>query len=166
MRRFTILAFLLGGVLGAGAGFAIGIFAFPFLFPPPPAMETLAEAERARTIATGTFIHADPSDPVHYGSGRVTVTERSVFLEADFDVGPGPLYHVYLVAQPEVRRSADVRNAEVVDLGRLRAFQGSQRYAIPPGTDLARYPSVVIWCRQFSVLISPADLSRAVAAAR
>lgn len=163
MRRFTIVAFLIGGVLGVGAGFAIGLFAFPFLFPPPPAMETLAEAERARTLATGTFIHADPSDPVHYGSGRVTVTERSVFLETDFDVGPGPLYHVYLVAHPEVRRSGDVRTADFVDLGRLRAFQGSQRYAIPPGTDLARYPSVVIWCRQFSVLISPADLERVVA---
>ncbi len=113
MRRSTILAFVVGGVFGAGGGFAIGLF------------------------ATGTFIHADPSDPVHYGSGRVTVTERSVFLEADFDVRPGPLYHVYLVTQPEVRRSADVRNAEFVDLGRLRAFQGSQRYAIPPA-DLAR----------------------------
>lgn len=166
MRRFTIVAFLIGGLLGSGAGFAGGIFAFPFLFPPPPAMEALAEAERERTVASGTFIRADPSDPIHYGSGRVTVTERSVFLEADFDVGPGPLYHVYLVAHPQVRRSGDVRNAEFVDLGRLRAFQGSQRYAIPPGTDLARYSSVVIWCRQFSVLISPADLSRAVAATR
>lgn len=164
MRRFTIVAFLSGGLFGGGAGFAAGLFAFPFLFPPPPAMETLAEAERDRIVATGTFMHADPSDPVHYGSGRVTVTERSVFLEADFDVGPGPAYHVYLVAHPEVRRSGDVRGVEFVDLGRLRAFQGSQRYAIPDGVDLARYPSVVIWCRQFSVLISPADLARAAAA--
>jgi hypothetical protein len=166
MRRATLLAFPIGGLLGLGAGFGVGLFAFPFLFPPPPAMETLAETERARAVATGTFIHADPSDPVHYGSGRVTVTERSVFLESDFDVGPGPAFHVYLVAHPQVRRSADVRNAAFVDLGRLRAFQGSQRYAIPPGTDLARYPSVVIWCRQFSVLISPADLARVVAATR
>ena len=29
---------------------------------------------------------------------------------------------------------------------------------IPPGVDLADYPSVVIWCAQFGVLISPADL--------
>lgn len=118
MRRFTIVAFLAGGVLGAGAGVAIGLFAFPFLFPPSPAMETLAEAERERTIATGTFIHADPSDRLHHGSGRVTVTERSVFLESDFDVGPGPDFHVYLVAHPEERRSADVRAADFVDPGR------------------------------------------------
>ena len=45
-----------------------------------------------------------------------------------------------------------------VDLGKLRAFEGSQRYQIPAGVDLKDYPSVVIWCDQFDVLISPADL--------
>jgi hypothetical protein len=45
-----------------------------------------------------------------------------------------------------------------VDLGLLRAFKGSQRYAIPAGVDLSKYQSVIIWCEQFSVLISPADL--------
>ncbi len=45
-----------------------------------------------------------------------------------------------------------------VDLGGLRAFKGSQRYPIPAGVDLKNYPSVVIWCERFSVLISPADL--------
>lgn len=159
MRRFTILAFLIGGLLGTAFGFAAGIFVFPFLFPPPPAMETLAEAERTETVATGSFIHADPSDPVHYGSGRVTVTARSVFLESDFKVGPGPAYHVYLSPRAEIRRSADVTAAPFVDLGRLRAFEGSQRYALPDGIDLAQYRSVVIWCEEFSVLISPADLA-------
>ena len=46
-----------------------------------------------------------------------------------------------------------------VDLGGLRAFKGSQKYPIPAGVDLTKFPSVVIWCEQFSVLISPADLT-------
>ena len=46
-----------------------------------------------------------------------------------------------------------------VDLGKLRAFQGSQKYPIPAGVDLKKFPSVVIWCAQFDVLISPADLA-------
>jgi len=46
-----------------------------------------------------------------------------------------------------------------VDLGRLRAFKGSQRYAIPAGLDLVKFQSVIVWCEQFSVLISPADLA-------
>ena len=35
---------------------------------------------------------------------------------------------------------------------------GSQRYAIPANLDLKKFQSVIIWCEQFSVLISPADL--------
>jgi len=46
-----------------------------------------------------------------------------------------------------------------VDLGRLRAFKGSQNYELPAGVDVAKYASVVIWCEQFGVLISPAKLT-------
>lgn len=154
------VAFLLiGGVLGTGLGVALGFFLFPYVFPPPPAMESLTAAEQTEVVAQGTFIQADPNDPVHYGKGRVTVYRENVFLEDDFEVGPGPDFHVYLVPKPSIRDSASVKQTMFVDLGRLRAFKGSQKYAIPPGVDLADYPSVVIWCQQFGVLISPADLA-------
>ena len=160
MRKFWrgFIIFLIGGVFGTGFGVALGFFFFPFVFPPPPAAETLAELERTQLVATGTFIHANPSDPVHWGKGRVSVTERAVFLESDFEVGPGPAFHVYLVPKAAIRTAADLTGAKHVDLGGLRAFKGSQRYAIPAGVDLKDYPSVIIWCEAFSVLISPADL--------
>lgn len=155
-----ILVFLLGGLLGTGFGVAVGLFIFPYLFPPPPAAESLTEADRSHLVASGTFIHANPSDPVHWGRGKVSVYERTVFLESDFKVGPGPKYHVYLVPKLPVRSEADVEAP--VDLGRLRAFEGSQRYPVPDSVNLDDYKSVVIWCEQFGVLISPADLSRGV----
>jgi hypothetical protein len=165
MRGFWrgIAIFFLGGVLGTGFGVALGFFFFPYVFPPPPAAESLTEADRAKLAATGTFIHANPSDPVHWGKGKVSVYEHAVFLEPDFEVGPGPAFHVLLVPKAQVRSSADVKEAMYVDLGGLRAFKGSQRYPIPAGVDLKNYPSVVIWCERFSVLISPADLSAAAA---
>jgi hypothetical protein len=86
-----------------------------------------------------------------------------VFLEPDFEVGPGPAFHVYLVPKASIRSSSDMKNVMFVDLGRLRSFKGSQRYAIPAGVDLAKYPSVIIWCERFGVLISPADLKAAQA---
>jgi hypothetical protein len=156
-----IALFVTGGLLGMAAGLALGIFIFPFLFPPPPATEQLGATERAAVVAKGNFIHANPSDPVHWGKGSVSVGERSVFLEADFVVGPGPAYHVYLVPKAKIRSTADMEGVTFVDLGRIRAFQGSQRYAIPEGTDVKAFQSVVIWCRQFGVLISPADLAAA-----
>ncbi|MBM3527232.1 MAG: DM13 domain-containing protein [Alphaproteobacteria bacterium] len=163
MRGFWrgLAIFLLGGVLGTGFGVALGFFLFPFVFPPPPAAEQLTEADRSALHATGTFIHANPSDPIHWGKGKVSVYERTVFLEPDFEVGPGPKYHVYLVPNANVRKEDMVAKSMFVDLGRLRAFKGSQRYTIPAGVDLSKYPSVVIWCEAFGVLISPADLSPA-----
>jgi len=174
MRAFWrgLAIFLFGGVLGTGFGVALGFFLFPYVFPPPTANEQLTQADVAPTtsaapqlaptaaaVATGTFIHANPSDPIHWGKGKVSAYDRTIFLESDFEVGPGPKFHVYLVPKANVRREADVKDEMFVDLGRLRAFKGSQRYPIPEGVDVKKYGSVVIWCAHFGVLITPADLT-------
>jgi hypothetical protein len=157
MLRY-VAAGLVGAIFGTAFGVALGFFLFPFVFPPPVAMEELTDAERTRVVAEGTFIHADPADPIHYGRGDLTVYERTVFLHDNFEVGPGPAFHVYLVPKASIRRSSDVQGTMLVDLGGLRSFKGSQKYAIPTGVELAKYPSLVIWCERFEVLISPADL--------
>ena len=153
-----LVTFLFGAVFGAAGGVALGFFLFPFVFPPPPATEEL-RAVQTDKIAEGTFIHANPSDPIHYGSGGVSVYSDTVFLHEDFEVGPGPNYHVYLVPKANIRSSSDLGSAMYVDLGQLRAFKGSQNYTIPAGLDLNDFASVIIWCARFSVLISPADLT-------
>jgi Electron transfer DM13 len=155
----SIAIFLAGGILGVAFGTALGFFAFPYVFPPPPATEQLTTAEQTKAVAKGTFIQANPSDPIHKGKGGVTVYEKMVFLQPDFEVGPGPDFHVYLVPKANVRAAGDVADTMFVDLGKLRSFKGSQKYAVPGGVDLKNYPSVVIWCQQFGVLISPADLT-------
>ena len=158
----SLAIFFVGAVLGTAFGVALGFFLFPFIFPPPPAAEQLTTADRASAVlAQGTFIHANPSDPIHWGRGSASVRPDSVFLGEDFEVGPGPKYHVYLVPKASIRSSSDLKDVMFIDLGGLRAFKGSQRYAIPDGVDLAKYPSVIIWCERFSVLISPADLQAA-----
>ncbi len=159
MKRGWV-AFIVGGLLGAGAGFALGIFVYPYLFLADiVAMDKVDARSAAALVAQGTFIHANPSDPIHYGKGKVSVYRDLVHLEADFEVGPGPKFHVYLVPDASVTPSTRVAQTMFVDLGRLKAFKGSQNYAVPAGVDLASYQSVVIWCEQFGVLISPAALS-------
>ena len=115
--------------------------------------------EQGTLVAKGNFIHANPSDPIHWGKGQISVYPGTVFLHEDFEVGPGPKFHVYLVPKANVRSASDVTGTMFVDLGRLRAFKGSQKYPVPAGVDLTKFPNVVIWCEQFSVLISPADLT-------
>ncbi len=158
MRRFFLGA-LVGGVLGVLSGFAIGIFVYPYIFLTDiVADERLDAADMDSVVATGEFVHANPADPIHYGSGGLTVYRGVVQLHRDFEVGPGPAYHIYLVPDASVTPDTDVARTMFVDLGRLRAFRGSQVYRIPGGVDLADFGSVVIWCEHFGVLISPASL--------
>jgi len=157
----SFVSFMTGGLLGAAAGFAIGIFLYPYLFLADIVSDDqVDDAAQRQVVARGTFIHANPSDPIHYGRGDATVYQDLVHLEANFEVGPGPKFHVYLVPEADVQPSTDVARTMFVDLGRLRAFKGSQNYDIPEGIDLSKFPSLVIWCEQFGVLISPAKLQR------
>jgi len=153
-----ITGLLIGAILGSTAGFAAGIFAFPFLFPSSVANGMVSDVGKGSPVATGTFIHADPSDPMHYGSGGVILYENLVHLGADFEVGAGPKYHLYLVPDANVTPDTRVEEAMFVDLGQLKAFEGSQNYQIPAGTDLADYNSLVVWCEQLNLLISTAKL--------
>lgn len=154
-------AFVVGGLIGAGVGFAGGIFAYPYIFLADIVGTDTVDTATRQEVARGAFVHVNPSDPIHYGQGQVTVYDDLVHLEEDFEVGPGPAFHVYLVPAAEVRAAADVESSMYVDLGRLRAFKGSQNYPIPAGVDLSDYGSVVIWCERFGVLISPATLEPA-----
>ncbi|WP_018992588.1 DM13 domain-containing protein [Aromatoleum toluclasticum] len=158
MKR-SILVFVLGGLLGSAAGFALGIFVYPFIFLADiTANERIDDPSALTLVARGTFIHANPADPIHYGRGGVRVYDGVVHLEQDFQVGPGPKFHVYLVPDKQVTPDTDVGGSMFIDLGRLKAFKGGQNYPVPAGVDLAAYGSVVIWCEQFGVLISPAQL--------
>lgn len=159
MRIRSFVSFILGGLLGAACGFAVGVFLYPYIFlADVVGTDQVQDAATRQVIARASFIHANPSDPIHHGMGDATVYQDLVHLEANFEVGPGPKYHVYLVPEADVVPSTDVAKTMFVDLGRLRAFKGSQNYDIPAGLDLAKYPSLVIWCEQFGVLISPAKL--------
>jgi hypothetical protein len=158
MKKIFVSLFI-GALLGGAGGFALGIFLYPYIFLSDiVAKEQVVNVTEKKVVATGKFIHANPNDPIHHGKGGVTVYNDTVHLNADFEVGPGPAFHVYLVSLDAVTPATAVDKTMFVDLGRLRAFKGSQVYDIPPGLDLKKYPSVVIWCEHFSVLISPARL--------
>jgi hypothetical protein len=157
-----LTALVVGGALGLAAGFGLGIFFYPHIFLSDiVGAEFVDDRAKRKVLARGMFIHANPRDPVHYGKGKVTVYEGLLHLERDFEVGPGPKYHVYLVPEASVVPSTNVPKTMYVDLGRLKAFRGGQNYPVPAGVDPAKYGSVVIWCEHFGVLISPAKLAPA-----
>jgi Electron transfer DM13 len=96
------------------------------------------------------------ADDFHFGRGTARLIEIApgtfaVRLE-DFEVRNGPDLYVYL--SPDVNGYAD----GVVELGRLKADKGNQNYDVPAALDPATAASVVIWCKQFSVLFAVAPL--------
>lgn len=62
----------------------------------------------------------------------------------------GPDLRIYL--------STGLNADDVVDLGPIRATEGSVNYVIPAGTDIGKYKNAMIWCRAFGVLFSYAQL--------
>ncbi len=112
-----------------------------------------------RTIARGTFVGADD---FHKGSGAAVVLAGTppVLQFEDFQVTNGPDLYVYLAAHPQPRRRQDVAQG-FLSLGTLKGNIGAQNYEIPPGTDLTRYRSVVIYCQRFHVVFATATLQAA-----
>jgi hypothetical protein len=108
-------------------------------------------------LARGMFTDADG---FHKGSGTaraVSLPEGAELRFEAFQVTNGPDLYVYLAAHPQPRSRAQVDEG-FVNLGRLKGNVGPQAYAIPPGTDLRQYRSVVIYCRAFHVVFSTATL--------
>lgn len=118
--------------------------------PSPSATPTPTSTPLARS---GEFTGADD---FHFGRGTAQLLETApgVFVVrlADFAVRNGPDLHVYL-------SPADDGYADgVIELGPLKADKGNQNYEVPPGVDPTSAGSVVIWCKQFSVLFATAPL--------
>ena len=101
----------------------------------------------------GSF--AGAGDGVHNAEGVAMVIyledASDVLRLEDFRVTNGPDLYVYL--------ATDKQASDFVDLGRLKANSGNQNYDIPEGTDLAKYDTVVIWCKAFSVFFGGAELA-------
>ena len=105
----------------------------------------------ARTHATGRFAG---TDDFHFGRGTASLIEVSpgrfhLRLE-DLSVRNGPDLYVYLST------AADDYARGSLELGRLKATDGSFGYDVPKGTDIRSFRSAIIWCKQFSHLFAVA----------
>lgn len=122
----------------------------------PEGTATVAPAQ-ARLLWSGEF---EDGAPGHNGSGQALVAQTEagalVLRVENFSVTNGPDLFVYLTTEPDGSAAASGLN-----LGELKATDGNFNYDIPPGTDLAKYRSVVIWCRSFDVNFAFATLEAA-----
>ena len=85
---------------------------------------------------------------------------KQVLRLTDFKTSNGPDVHVYLVAAEDAADNATVKSAGYIDLGSIKGNEGDQNYALPVGTDLAKYRAVTIWCARFNVNFATAPLKK------
>jgi len=108
---------------------------------------------RVAVSLSGAFVGV--GDGIHDAKGNALVVplegNQQILRLEEFSSTNGPDLYVYL--------ASDTGASGYVSLGRLKANNGNQNYDIPEGTDLAKYDTVLIWCKQFSVLFGSAELA-------
>lgn len=108
---------------------------------------------RVAVSLSGSFVGV--GDGIHDAKGNALVVplenSQQILRLEEFSSTNGPDLYVYL--------ASDTDASDYVSLGRLKANNGNQNYDIPEGTDLAKYDTVLIWCKQFSVLFGSAELA-------
>jgi len=96
------------------------------------------------------------ADDFHTGSGRVAILEvvpgSYVLRFEDFSVLNGPDLRVYLSPDPSGYATG------AVEIGPLKATDGSFNYELPGDVDPSAFRSVVIWCQPFEVQFAHAEL--------
>ncbi|ARU58983.1 hypothetical protein OLMES_4996 [Oleiphilus messinensis] len=157
------LVFVVGLLTGLAVGAVTVLFYYPFWFPPAEVNETVTLLPGKVMVAEGAFIHPDPDDDVHWGKGGLTVYQQGdaleYFLNADFEVGPGPDFHVYVVNEQNITDKNQFDPDRAIELGRLKSFTGSQVYVLTNGVNAGPSHSLVVWCKTFKQLITSANVS-------
>ncbi len=116
-------------------------------------MTTLDEVVDANSIKLKKGVLSD-GDPSHKSAGQVEVFQGTISKTLQFTSFVGstkPDVRVYLSTQA-------TNIATAVELGPVKATQGSFNYTFDDKLDLSNYKYVVLWCKQFGVLFGKAEL--------
>ena len=104
---------------------------------------------------SGSFVGVE-----HPTQGRVNIIEEDgikyLEISSDFQTDRGPALEVILHNSPTV--DLQIQEGEYISLGKLKSFNGSQRYQLPQDLNLDEYQSVAIWCQEFNATFGYATL--------
>jgi hypothetical protein len=129
---------------------------------PSTPMQPIASSRT--TIGSGTFVSGE-----HQTQGKVRIVTKGnksfIQLDRSFKTSNmGPDLVVILHRSSDVLSTSkapsySLKAGDYIVISRLQKFSGSQSYLIPSRVDLAKYKSVVIWCRKFNATFGAASLS-------
>jgi hypothetical protein len=122
-----------------------------------PSTHATATTAPAATTLTGAFDHRVSVDTVA-GNGILGKTSdgKVVLCFEKLNSANGPDLHVYLSKQVSPATTQQVMDG--VEVGKLRATQGTSNYELATTTDSTQFKSVVIYCKSFAVVFGYANL--------
>ncbi len=114
-----------------------------------------------KLVKYGSFIKIDA---LHHASGDVKIEKAGenykIKLQSNFSSANGPDLYVYLSEKQNFKNIAiaGVDTSKTLNIGKLQNINGEQEYLISKN-DFEKYnAAVIIWCKQFGVQFSRADL--------
>ncbi len=138
-----------------GIGFALGVYLLPILTAPPSLDKgMLTQTAKAALYKTEFKRDLKGSDFLHWGEGKVSLTDKKIVHEGK--LAPGPDYKVYL-SKTFVEDEAEFMKikGEAKQIGDVKTFDGFL-VTIPEGINVADYSTVIVWCEAFGEFITAA----------
>jgi hypothetical protein len=137
-------------------GTSIGLGVYFWLNPLGRANQYL---ESGTVLLEGTFVEFDSS---HYGRGTARIVAfpdgNQELQFVDVDLANGPDLYIYLSNKTTFSGIYD-SPGNFISLGLLQYNGGNFSVNVQAGTLLANVNSVLIWCKQFSVVFTYASLN-------
>jgi Electron transfer DM13 len=127
---------------------------------PTETQQTSTPPPQPVVLAEGAFVNGE-----HDTSGTARILRlidgtRVLRLE-NFSTSDGPDVYVWLTDRQAGGPDGSFDDGRYVKLGKLKATDGNQNYAIPPDAKLQGLNSAVIWCDRFNVAFGSAPLTLA-----
>jgi hypothetical protein len=118
-------------------------------------MTVVSKITEASVLASGDF---EKSEHPTSGAAQIVIQNGKKYLKFDssFQSESGPDLFVILHRKDSPKSYG---KADYVSLGRLKKVAGQQMYAIPTGVNIAKFKSVVIWCKKFNATFGFAPLN-------
>lgn len=138
--QHTLLAPLRGAIAATALAFAV-----------VTGTASLAAAQQGSWTAVGFNIRGSWSILEEGG-------QRFVVFDDAFSTRRGPDLHVLLSPRPLSQLTDEDAAQGALNLGKLQSNSGAQRYAIPAGTELSAYKTLVIHCVEHGHLWGGAGL--------
>jgi hypothetical protein len=126
--------------------------ASPLANLPPQELEDPG-AGNGQGMTEGVLARAEFVPKAHDVEGQaqlIRVGDEYTVRFENFKTINGPDVNIYL--------ATDTSAEDFVDLGDIKATEGNVNYTVPADTDFTKYDTVLVWCKDFSVLFSYAEL--------